>query len=112
MDYPLLGGKVEIVPFNQWQQAHLYVLANTNDVQPYINEHFKYLKELHPIKSKREKWLHDKHSKMLIGWLRLKIEQQLNSSSHGISESLRWIAQGPRLEVIKYSEYVVNDCRF
>ena len=41
-----------------------------------------------------------------------KVEQQLNSSSHGISESLRWIAQGPRLEVIKYSGYVINDCRF
>ncbi|XP_024042746.1 uncharacterized protein LOC112099565 [Citrus clementina] len=112
MGYPLLGGKLETVPFHQWQQAHLYVLANTNDVQPYIDEHFEYLKELHPIKSKREKWLHDEHSKTFIGWLRLKVEQQLNSSSHGISESLRWIAQGPRLEVIKYSRYVINDCRF
>jgi len=36
MGYPLLRGKLETVPFHQWQQAHLYVLANTNDVQPYI----------------------------------------------------------------------------
>ena len=33
MGYPILKGKVKTIYFDQWQQAHLYVLVKANDVQ-------------------------------------------------------------------------------
>jgi hypothetical protein len=33
---PLSGGHVVTIDREQWEQAHRYVLENTNDVQPYI----------------------------------------------------------------------------
>ena len=36
VDGPILGGRVTSIDHNQWVQAHLYVLENTAEVQPYI----------------------------------------------------------------------------
>lgn len=33
---PLPGGKVTAIDRELWEQAHLYVLENTTEVQPYI----------------------------------------------------------------------------
>ncbi|XP_052297002.1 uncharacterized protein LOC127902216 [Citrus sinensis] len=109
---PLLGGCVVKIDRKLWVQAHRYVLKNTNEVQPYIIEHMEFLKKKYLAKSKKKKWLQDELNRTFIYWLRQKVEIQLNESRNNISEALRWIAHGPRLEVIKYQGYEINGYRF
>ncbi|KAL6337725.1 hypothetical protein AAG906_037319 [Vitis piasezkii] len=60
---PLLGGRaITIHDYKLVEQAHHYVLQNTTIVQPFIDEHMKYLKTKHPRQSKRVKWLEDEHN--------------------------------------------------
>ncbi|XP_052289966.1 uncharacterized protein LOC127899867 [Citrus sinensis] len=42
----------------------------------------------------------------------VQVEIQLNESRNNILEALRWIAHGPRPEVIKYQGYEINGYRF
>ncbi|KAM1807924.1 hypothetical protein ACFX11_030863 [Malus domestica] len=42
----------------------------------------------------------------------MQVEDELNVPNNHISETLRWIAHGPRDEVTKYSGYSVNGCNF
>ncbi|XP_058202686.1 uncharacterized protein LOC131317134 [Rhododendron vialii] len=109
---PLPGGRVTAIDREEWEQAHCYVLENTNEVQPYIEEHMAFLKEHHPRQSKSQTWLQIEHNKKFIYWLREKVADELNSNKKHISNTLKWIAQGPRFDVIKYSGYIINGYRF
>jgi hypothetical protein len=42
----------------------------------------------------------------------VQVEVELNSPDNEISESVRWIAHGPRCEVKKYSGYTINGCDY
>ncbi|XP_050160368.1 uncharacterized protein LOC126633878 [Malus sylvestris] len=110
--HPLSAGKFLKADKKYWQQAHHYVLDNTLEVEPYIKEHKKSLIKEHPKKSKNLKWLQDEHNRTFIYWLQKKVEDELNVPNNHISETLRWIAHGPRDEVTKYSGYSVNGCNF
>lgn len=37
-------------------------------------------------------------------------EQQI--SENVVSNTLKWVAQGPRLDVIKFPGYIINGCRY
>ncbi|RVW16664.1 hypothetical protein CK203_080919 [Vitis vinifera] len=54
-------------------QAHHYVLENTTIIQPYIEEHMKWLKLNNPRQSKRQKWLQEEHMRTFTHWLRKKV---------------------------------------
>ncbi|CAL9005052.1 unnamed protein product, partial [Prunus brigantina] len=56
---PLSGCTVSVVDQDLLNQAHLYVLENTEEVLPYIEY--------------RTKWLQDKHNSTFIQWLRFKV---------------------------------------
>ncbi|TXG66340.1 hypothetical protein EZV62_007615 [Acer yangbiense] len=109
---PLPGGWVEKIDRKQWEQAHHSVLENTLEVQPYINEHMEQFKLENPSKARRQKWLQDEHNRTFIYWLRERIGNDLKHTNYGISDNLRWIAYGPRFEVMKYSGYDINDRRY
>ncbi|KAA0067725.1 uncharacterized protein E6C27_scaffold352G00380 [Cucumis melo var. makuwa] len=85
----------------QLMQAHLYVLENTNDVQPYIEYvDFKYLLYLFiyyvvPIRI----------------YLTI-VATELESPKNTISNTLRWISHGPSPSVITYFSYVMNGIRY
>ncbi|TYK10636.1 uncharacterized protein E5676_scaffold315G001190 [Cucumis melo var. makuwa] len=85
----------------QLMQAHLYVLENTNDVQPYIEYvNFKYLLYLFiyyvvPIRI----------------YLTI-VATELESPNNTIFDTLRWISHGPLPSVITYSSYVMNGIRY
>ncbi|XP_052291954.1 uncharacterized protein LOC127900771 [Citrus sinensis] len=68
------------------------------------------------VRINRKLWVqahrYDEHNRTFIYWLRQKVEIQLNESRNNISEALRWIAHGPRPEVIKYQGYEINGYRF
>ncbi|VVA41815.1 PREDICTED: transposon, partial [Prunus dulcis] len=69
---PLSGCTVSVVDQDLLNQAHLYVLENTEEVLPYIEQHMIHIKAAYPKFRKRTKWLQDKHNSTFIQWLRFK----------------------------------------
>ncbi|CAL9001136.1 unnamed protein product, partial [Prunus brigantina] len=91
---PLSGCTVSVVDRDLLNQAHLYVLGNTEEVLPYIKQHMIHIKTAYPKFRKRTKWLQDKHNSTFIQWLRFKVQSELNEEDNqGVSENLRcdWI---------------------
>ncbi|CAL9018746.1 unnamed protein product [Prunus brigantina] len=70
---PLSGCTVSVVDQDLLNQAHLYVLENTEEVLPYIEQHMIHIKTAYPKFRKRTKWLQDKHNSTFIQWLRFKV---------------------------------------
>lgn len=75
IDKPTSGGKMVEVDRTALDQAHLYCLHNTKEVQPYISEHMDWLTTLPSIKN--EKWLQDEHNRTFADWLKDKIFKEL-----------------------------------
>ncbi|KAA0068139.1 transposase [Cucumis melo var. makuwa] len=93
-------------------QAHRYVLANTIDVQPYIDKHVEVLQLKYPNKVLHQKWIQEEHNRTFISWLREEVASEIGMGNVEISDNLRWIAYGPHPSVIKYNSYVINGCRY
>ena len=90
------------------QQAHLYVLHNSAEVDKYIKVHINYLKEKYPRQSKSEKWLQDQHNKTFIDWLKNHIYANLEKTSNSVSEDVILLSNGPSQIVTKYTSYSIN----
>ncbi|KAI5347609.1 hypothetical protein L3X38_000496 [Prunus dulcis] len=93
-------------------QAHLYVLENTEEVLPYIEQHMIHIRTAYPKFRKRTKWLQDKHNSTFIQWLRFKVQSELEEDNHGVSENLRWLAAGPNMAVPLYRSYLIKGIKF
>ncbi|CAL9005354.1 unnamed protein product, partial [Prunus brigantina] len=110
---PLSGCTVSVVDRELLNQAHLYVLENTEEVLPYIEQHMIHIKTAYPKFRKRTKWLQDKHNSTFIQWLRFKVQSELNEEdNHGVSENLRWLAAGPNMSVPLYRSYLIKGIKF
>ncbi|CAL8130538.1 unnamed protein product [Prunus armeniaca] len=106
---PLSGCTVSIVDRDLLNQAHLYVLENTEKVLPYIEQHMIHIKTAYPKFRKRTKWLQDKHNSTFIQSLRFKVQSELNEEdNHGVSENLRWLAAGLNMAVPSYMSYLIK----
>ncbi|KAL4555368.1 hypothetical protein LXL04_037986 [Taraxacum kok-saghyz] len=66
---PLSRATTEVVDAKLLDQAHLYILRNTADLEPFIKQHMLELKELNPRTSKNSTWLHNQHSRTFNRWL-------------------------------------------
>ncbi|CAL9012336.1 unnamed protein product [Prunus brigantina] len=106
---PLSGCTVSVVDQDLLNQAHLYVLENTEEVLPYIEQHMIHIKIAYPKFRKRKKWLQDKHNSTFIQWLCFKVQSELEEDNHGVSENLRWLAAGPNMAVPLYRSYLIKD---
>ncbi|KAI5335862.1 hypothetical protein L3X38_025996 [Prunus dulcis] len=110
---PLSGCTVSVVDQDLLNQAHLYVLENTEEVLPYIEyQHMIHIKTAYPKFRKRTKWLQDKHNSNFIQWLRFKVQSELEEDNHGVSENLRWLAAGPNMAVPLYRSYLIKGIKF
>ncbi|KAI5324072.1 hypothetical protein L3X38_033145 [Prunus dulcis] len=98
----------EVVDQDLLNQAHLYVLENTEEVLPYIEQHMIHIRTAYPKFRKRTKWLQDKHNSTFIQWLRFKVQSELEEDNHGVSENLRWLAAGPNMAVPLYRSYLIK----
>ncbi|KAL6226022.1 hypothetical protein ACLB2K_004869 [Fragaria x ananassa] len=92
----------------QMHLAHLCVLQNTEDVQPYIKEHNEYLELIYLNNVKNKKWMREKHNATFPDWLKEKVANQLRLKSDKVSQTLRWMAAGPKNQVPTYAAYHVN----
>ncbi|KAH9698609.1 hypothetical protein KPL71_024069 [Citrus sinensis] len=72
-DKPLCGGKVVQIPTNLLDQAHLYILHNTQEVVPYISDHMDWLKTCYPHQN--DKWLQEEHNRTFADWLADKVKK-------------------------------------
>ncbi|KAI5316906.1 hypothetical protein L3X38_036613 [Prunus dulcis] len=106
---PLSGCTMSVVDQDLLNQAHLYVLENTEEVLPYIEQHMIHIKTAYPKFRKRTKWLQDKHNSTFIQWLRFKVQSELEEDNHGVSENLRWLAAGPNMAVPLYRSYLIKE---
>ena len=68
-------------------QAHLYILNNTNKVQPYLTAHKKIIKQNNPRMN--EKWLLNELNKTFLKWFEDDIVKD-----DTISDTLKWLAHG------------------
>ncbi|KAI5324340.1 hypothetical protein L3X38_033413 [Prunus dulcis] len=109
---PLSGCTVSVVDQHLLNQAHLYVLENTEEVLPYIEQHMIHIKTAYPKFRKRTKWLQNKHNSTFIQWLRFKVQSELEEDNHGVSENLRWLAAGPNMAVPLYRSYLIKGIKF
>ncbi|XP_073139031.1 uncharacterized protein [Henckelia pumila] len=105
---PLSKAIVHSASHNELQQAHLYVLTNDIEIDPYIEEHMVELRTRFPHKAKSKKWLQDEHNRTFITWLYDFVERAIDHSTHQISERLKWISRRPRKKVLKYSGYLID----
>ncbi|KAL6558824.1 hypothetical protein OROMI_019174 [Orobanche minor] len=107
---PLSAGKPVEVSQDLYMKAHFYVLQNTPEVVPYIEQHMTFLKNKHP--GKRQAWLEKEHSTMFGHWLRNKVESELSISQESVSETVKWISHGARRIVNRYDVYDINGYTF
>ncbi|XP_019172841.1 PREDICTED: uncharacterized protein LOC109168279 [Ipomoea nil] len=87
---PLSGAQVQSISQAEWEQSHRYILANDVEIDQYAKEHMAHLKAT----------------------LRGKVGRAINDSTHEISERLKWLAHGPRNQVLKYSGYLIEGVTF
>jgi len=87
------------------QQAHLYVLNNSNEVLPYILHHEGLVKESNPKMSKNR--VLKEHNKTFLDWFKDTIFGDDNTS-----ETLGKLANGPKRNVITLQGYDINKYSF
>ncbi|KAK9289285.1 hypothetical protein L1049_017761 [Liquidambar formosana] len=110
---PILGGKPKQLPNDLLQIAHLFVLFNSVEVEPFIEMHLDELKRLDRRLSNSDSLLQKRHRETFSAWLEEKVIQvQEKSSSSSVSNTLKWLARGPREELMSYSGYIINGIRF
>ncbi|RVW72902.1 hypothetical protein CK203_056355 [Vitis vinifera] len=60
---------------------------------------------------KESKWLEDEHVRTFSHWLRKKVSDDI-SKKEPIEKELKWLAQGPRQQVLTYPGYIIHGCRY
>ena len=99
------GVKIQSVSKKLVDQAHLYMLNNTVEVNPYITQHIDETKSAHPRMS--EKLALNEHNKTFLSWFKKKVYATPN-----VYETLLRLARGPNTDVITYGGYYTNNHYF
>ncbi|XP_048502949.1 uncharacterized protein LOC104896462 [Beta vulgaris subsp. vulgaris] len=102
-----IGSKLVTPPRDRPLQAHLYVLHHVAAVHPYLAEHMKVLQAENP--SKGDRALMQLHNKTFIDWFH---DRVICQQQDDVSETLKWLAFGPREAVNKYEGYDINGFTF
>ena len=72
-----LGGKVQSITRDERDKAHLYILQNSEEVQPYIEEHQAIIRR--EFRGRSEAWVQTQHNRLFANWF--KVESCLNAES-------------------------------
>ncbi|CAA0822126.1 Unknown protein [Striga hermonthica] len=100
-----LGGRMKSVDREELLQAHLYILTNTLEVQPYLDMHRRLMKEKNPRKV--ERWLVNEHNKTFISWFKNEV-----ANCPSASNTVSWLAAGPNFDIISWRGYDINGYSF
>ncbi|KAA0063971.1 transposase [Cucumis melo var. makuwa] len=89
------------------KQAHLHILENIEEVQPYRERHMEILKSSNPRRARNEKWLRDEHNRSFPNWIRDEVMREIQEGQV-VSTTIKWIAHGLHPVVMIYKGYKVN----
>ncbi|XP_057425762.1 uncharacterized protein LOC130719140 [Lotus japonicus] len=106
----IIREKIVTAPSSEREKAHLYVLHNTTEVDPYVEKHKYEIRTSNPNRS--ENWIAKEHNKTFITWLRDCVHLELEENPNSISERLRWLSKGPSIHVFSYTGYLINGYTF
>ena len=98
------------ISLTEWEQAHLYVLHNTDDVEPFVEEHKDSLRAQHG--DANENLITTLHNQQFCTWFKIRIMNEIAMGSEGVSETLKWLSRGPSLQVLSYAGYAINGYTF
>ncbi|XP_074323383.1 uncharacterized protein LOC141660306 [Apium graveolens] len=73
-----------------------------------IREHMASLMERYPQHENDQVWLKNKQNDQFPEWFKKKIETELLHDHNGITDEIRWIAEGPNKNVPTFSGYRIN----
>ena len=99
------GLKLKAMGREEVLKAHLYILNNTDEVQPYLAAHKVIVKDINPRMN--EKWLLNEHNKTFLKWFK---ETILNDNTASVE--LNWLAEEPNFDVITWTGYDINNFSF
>ena len=106
----IIGNDIVLMPLTEFEQAHLYVLYNIDEVAPYVEQHMNILRCANPTKN--ENWISREHNHSFIAWLKKQIYVQMVRDPSSVSDKLRWLSKGPRTHVFCYDGYLINGYTF
>ncbi|KAF1883270.1 hypothetical protein Lal_00030376 [Lupinus albus] len=86
----IAGKEILSISKSELEQAHLYVLHNADEVEPYVERHMEMLKNSNP--SNNQNWISKEHNWCFIKWLKYHIDEELNINADFVSERLKWLA--------------------
>jgi hypothetical protein len=95
--YGRKGSKPEVVNERLLERAHLKVLFQTREVEPYVNEHLAELR----VQNNRHDWIMRMHYQEFSEWFKHKMSNSEN-------EHLRCLARGPNSRVITHQGFDMN----
>ena len=99
------GLKVNNMGREEVLQAHLYILNNIEEVEPYLSTHKTVVKSKHPRMN--EKWVLKEHNKTFLSWFKTRVMDDDTAS-----DTIKWLAHGPRFNVLRWSGYDINKFSF
>ncbi|KAK7244185.1 hypothetical protein RIF29_39003 [Crotalaria pallida] len=106
----IIGNKIVTISRTELEKAHLYVLHNSDEVEPYVERHKDMIKKSNP--KRNEQWIVREHNRTFISWLRELVFEELAANPDSISKRLRWLAKGPSVNVLAYTGYRINGYTF
>ena len=104
------GQDVIRIAVTEWEQAHLYVLHNTDEVEPFVDEHKDALRQLYG--DRNENLITKEHNRHFASWFKQRINDELEKNPDLVSEKLIWLSKGPSLNVLSYNGYAINGYTF
>ncbi|XP_058784049.1 uncharacterized protein LOC131658813 [Vicia villosa] len=99
------GLKIKSLSIDVVVQAHLYILNNTYEVQPYLSVHKSIIKKKYPKMS--ERGLLKEHNKSFSEWFKEKI-----AGDDSASKTIKWLSYEPKCNIITWSGYDINKTSF
>ncbi|XP_074327847.1 uncharacterized protein LOC141665766 [Apium graveolens] len=109
---PIGGVTMKSVAEKERDEAHLSVLHNNSEVEPYVMLHKKYLEEIYRGKKKSVQWLLGKHNRQFADWFEQKVSTEMRENAEAVSEIIRWLAGKPSFSVLTYESYAVEGVRY
>ncbi|GKV52344.1 hypothetical protein SLEP1_g58932 [Rubroshorea leprosula] len=88
-------------------QAHRYILFNTHEVTPFIEEHKDFLKKQHRSPRLSQYEIERRHSLTFHEWFRDRVAR-MEQQGYVISEKFKWLSKGPSDVALTYSGYLCD----
>ncbi|XP_057993145.1 uncharacterized protein LOC131174101 [Hevea brasiliensis] len=100
------ASKTRDLDTQEWEQAHIYVLKNCDEVQPYIEE-YSQLPATNLVGMSEGQW-----NKNFVRWFKTKVAWLHKNDSSPMMGALLSLSRGPARYVTSFYGYIVNGYRF